>query len=239
MARLGMGMLVLAGVLGSSALGQIPGWNPDWLNASPEYLQISNLQGSYDAATGILRMAPKAGGPSATVHWNTGDDWTLEGTSALVDAAGKLYQDVSSGGIAKGKFNGVGVDCGDPALDWRVGWDFGILDAWVLTGQLDYYEVTEIFNTGLLEGKGFVTATGGLLTTLGLWPTEQTSISSFQFGISSPGGGPINISNFSTPFVGDMYLTFWPDDDHGVPEPATFALFSAGLGLASLRRRKA
>ncbi|MBN1344608.1 MAG: PEP-CTERM sorting domain-containing protein [Phycisphaerae bacterium] len=243
MLRLGMCAVLLAGVT-SAAVGQvIPGWDPGWLSATPEYIQVSNLEGTYTAASGVLGIDAKTGGPTVTVHWDTGEDWTLDGTDAILEAIGKLYSD--SSGIApllpnqaRGRFNGDGVGLSDPALDWRIGWDFGALQAWVLGGVLDIYEVVEIYDSGLLEGSGLITATSGLLVDLNLWPSDQqSSLSSFTFSIHDD-PAPVNISDFSQDFAGDMFLTFWPDDDHGVPEPATLALLAGGFGLTVLRRRR-
>jgi hypothetical protein len=244
MLRTGFCAVAVVGILvGTAGAQTIPGWDPNWTSASPVNIEISNLGGSFTTGggangLGVLTVAPKAGGPTITVHWDTGSDWSISGTSALLGMIGNLYYDESGQpgllpGQASGWFNGDGVQLGaDPSTDWRLGYDFGILQAWILSGSLDIYRVRELMDTGLLEGSGLVSTNGGLLDMLGLWPDSQTSLSSFTFRVNG------NISDFSQSFTGDMFLTFWPDDDHGIPEPATLALLAGGVALAVIRRRR-
>lgn len=253
MVRVAASALVIGVVLAAPASAQIsiPGWDPNWLSASVTNIQVSNLEGTFTLGggwddMGTLSVSAKSGGPSISLYWDTGDTWTLSGTQAVLEAVGNLYNDESGTppllpGQASGWFNGLGVKVGSANdTDWRLGWDFGLIETWVLSGALDVYRVREIFNYGTLEGSGLVTATDGILVDFGLWPVDQqTSISSFTFGIEAPGGGPINIDDFQTTgFTGDMFMTFWPDDDHGVPEPATLALLASGFGLIAVRRRR-
>ncbi len=235
--------LVLGGTFAGVANAvDIPGWDPNWTNANVVNIEVSNLQGAFTAGggadgLGVLTISPKGGGPSITLHWDTGQDWSLTGSSAIIEAIGNLYQDNSgvpplAAGQACGWFDGDGVGLADPSLDWRLGWDLGLVEVNVLAGVLDIYRAQEIMTTNLLEGSGLVTATSGSLVSLGLWPTEQSSISSFTFMIDR------NIDDFSEDFTGDMFMTFWPDDEHGVPEPTTLALLGGGIALAALRRRR-
>lgn len=234
----------MTGVAGAITLDPnwIPGFDPAWLTASPTSIQITNLRGTFTAGgggygLGTLTITSKSGGPAITVHYDGASDWSLPISWASVSAAGSLYSDTS--GIppllpnqAEGWFNGVGV--GDP--DWTLGLNIPLLGyAPVLEGRLDIYRAREIYNQNLIEGSGLATALGGLLVDYGIWPNggQQSSISSYQFRISG-----VVVDDFSKSFSGDMYLTFWPDDDHGVPEPVTLALIGGGLAVVALRRRR-
>jgi hypothetical protein len=61
----------------------------------------------------------------------------------------------------------------------------------------------------------------------------------FQIHDPDP-GAPINIDDFSSDdFAGDMSMSFWPDESHGVPEPTTVALlFLGGSALVRVCRRR-
>jgi len=220
----------------------IPGFDPDWLTTAPTDIQITNLRGTFTASgggygLGTLTVVPKSGGPAITVHYEDGSSWSLPVSWAYVSAAGSLYADTSGTppllpSQAEGWFNGVGV--GDP--DWTMGLNIPVLGyAEVLAGSLDVYRAQEIYNQNLISGSGLATALDGLLVDVGIWPNggQQSSISSYQFRISG-----VTVDDFGQSFSGDMYLTFWPDDDHGVPEPVTLALIGGGLAVVALRRRR-
>jgi hypothetical protein len=219
----------------------IPGFDPNWMTQAPTNIEISNLTGTFTLGggangLGVLTIAAKTGGPSITVHYEGASDWSLPLSWAKVGAAGNLYADTSGiapllANQAEGWFNGNGI--ADP--DWHLGLQIPLLGyASILDGSLDIYRLREIYNTNELAGSGLATATGGTLVDWGIWPDggQQSSISSYQFRIRG-----VTVDNFTKSFSGDMYLTFWPDAEHGVPEPITLSLMAAGLGMVAFRAR--
>ncbi len=238
-----LAVALVAGLVASPALGQldpnlIPGWHEDYI----DYIQVSNMKMEFDPsgpAGGLLDISPKTGGPDITLHYrNVGDETLTPGDDGVLYFMGTLFRETSSGGTAIGEFNGDYV--GDP--DWELSWNnipgLGV-DVTFLEGELVYYKTQEYFDTGMIAGGGRILATGGILVDMAGWPssTQQSSLTSFTFDVYEPGTTtPLNISDFSQPFVGDVYLTFYPDDEHGIPEPTTLALLAGGALLA-LRRR--
>ena len=230
--------LALVGVFGGTALGQ-----------SIVNIQVSNLTGTFVPGggaddLGVLSVATKTGGASITFTLEGWPSITLNQTGAAVSAYGNLYDDTSGEPDndpcqACGWFNGDGV--GDP--DWDLtadlsplnifGFSFG--DESILSGDLDIFRVRELFNTNMLAGSGLVTPTGGALYTEEIWPDDgqQSSLSSYLFRIMN-----VQVDDFTGEFSGDMTLTFWPDDEHGIPEPTTLALLGVGFGLAVVGRRR-
>jgi len=245
--RVGLGVVVVVGLTAATALGgpiPIPGWQ----DAGVTNIEVSGLVGTFTVGggangLGVYDVQPIDGGPVLTVHWDNGVDWTIPIANAISWATANLYSDAS--GIppllptqAKGHFNGEGV--GNP--DWQLGYaNIPLIgDVIFIEGTVVYWQMLEIGDTGFLEGGGRIMATGGLMATLGLWPSggEESSISSFEFAVTDLGGNPLNISNFSQSFTGEIYLTFWPDDKHGIPEPVTFGFLAGGMALVALRRRR-
>lgn len=232
--------LLTAPTMGDFDPNDLPGWEDDQVTE----IQVSNMTGTFDpnyGDLGVMDIHPKDGGATVTVVYENSPSWSITGGGTrIVTLLMNLYSDASSGGIAKGHFNGDYV--GDP--DWQLAWEdvLGIpdLDLTFLEGTLDYFRLVEYLDSGVLSGGGMIQATGGLLVDQAGWPTStQTSATSFIFYVTEPGTTtPLNISDFTEPFDGDVYLTFYPDDEHGVPEPGTLALLAGGIALAVYRRRR-
>ncbi len=239
-------IVALVGLVAAPALGQefdpnlLPGWEDD----NVTQIQVTNMTGTFDPTLGDdlgqMSIEPKAGGPIVTIYYESHDPWTVPaGEDGVVWFLMNLYADGSTPPHARGRFNGDGV--GNP--DWQLAWNDipvpGDPDVVFLEGNLVYFEMEEYLDTGMLAGGGRILATGGFLYGEAGWPggDEVTSVTSFEFGVTDPNGLTLNINDFSQEFTGDFYLTFYPDDDHGIPEPATLALLGAGLGVVALRRR--
>jgi hypothetical protein len=247
MMRIGVGAVVLVGSLVTPGLAQLdPNDIPGWENDVIESITVTNMWGVFDPALGDdlgqFSITPKEGGPIVTINYEVAGAVTVPvGTDGVLYILMNLYRDESVGMEAKGHFNGDGV--GDP--DWELGWDDvpipGEPNLTFLEGTLTYFQMAELpVDTGMLVGGGRILATGGLLYGMAGWPggDEETSLTSFEFGVEDGGGVSINISDFGTYFQGDFFLNFFPDDEHGIPEPATLALLGSGLFLVTLRRRR-
>lgn len=238
-----LAVALVAGVVASPAMGQfdpnsLPFWHDDYI----DYIQVSNMTVEFDPAGpagGLLEVTPKTGGPDITLHYrNMGDESLTPGADGVLYIMGTLFRESSSGGTAIGEFNGDFV--GNP--DWELGWNNIMgsgVDLTFLEGEVNYYKMQEYLDTGMFSGGGRIQATGGILTGEPGWPsgTDESSLTSFTFDVYEPGTTtPLNVSDFSQGFVGDIYLTFYPDDEHGIPEPTTLALLAGGM-LIALRRR--
>lgn len=244
MVRIGVGAVLMVALWGGPAFGQfdpnlLPGWEDDVVTE----IQVSGMEAVFDpnyGDLGTMDIHPKATGLTVTVVYENEGNWTMPlhlGGTGIVNMLMNLYSDASSGGEALGHFNGDNV--GDP--DWELGWD-NILgqgfDVTFLEGTLIYYRLQEYMDTGMLAGGGRINATGGYLLGAAGWPSGTTSITSFEFAVYDPtSGDPLNISDFTQPFTGDIYLTFYDDDEHGVPEPTTLALLAGGIVFGIRRRR--
>ncbi len=242
-----MSAVLLVGLLAGPTVGQIdPNGLPGWQNEIVKHIQVSNLSGTFDTSwpnsLGLLEISPRYGGPVVTVYYETAAPWSLspdDGNDVEVWVTLSLVKDRSGGGLAEGNFDGEGV--GDP--DWRIRWEnisaLAGADLTLLEGTLGGFLLQEYMGTGMLAGSGRITTTGGLLADLDMWPDGQfNSLTSFEFSIIDPTTGqPLNIGDFSQDFTGEVYLTFYPEDNE-IPEPTMWMLLLGGGSGWALRRRR-
>ncbi len=182
-------------------------WVPAVESVNATYLDSTFSPAGGDHGLGALTVTDAA---DIVVETADGSQTTHAGGDFSLTAA--LFSDTSTGGVAKGLFQGGTIDIED-----AVGDD-------LLTADLLSLLLEEVQGQNLLAGTGWFELTGGSLE--GGFPYSVGEMVQITFRIA-----PSDIDDFSQAFTGVSNITL-------TPEPATLGLVAAGLVAVWMRKRR-